>query len=152
MKTKAAPAPEAQRYPSAPTAEEFDALLDYLGDQREQALARVDRLKVKKRELETEIHAAEADAERVEVYVFTQLERLGLDATEGEEFQSRLSWNSRVSFEVLGDPAKLPPKLRKVKYSLDDKAALAAHAAGTLPKMVKATLGRHVRIERVRTA
>lgn len=53
---------------------------------------------------------------------------------------------SRPSFAVLGDAAELPTGLQKVTVALDDRAALEAWKAGTLPAGVRAAVSRYVRV------
>jgi hypothetical protein len=136
-------------FPTSPSVDVLEAKLDDWAELHEQAQRRAAKLRAEKKALELSIRVEEDLADRIEQYLQTQLRRCDVESIDAEAFRARLQQNSRPSFEVLGDAKKLPAAFRVEKYSLNDKAALAAWAAKKLPKCVKATLGTHVRIERV---
>lgn len=149
MSTKTASAPKAPRYPSAPGKAQLCELVDQLGEERDSAAKLADKLREKKKALESEIRALVERQEEILAYVKKHVERLGLGEARGERYRAWTQDNTRPSFTLSCKAAELPEDLRKITYGLDDAAALVAYNRGQLPDLITATVGSHARLEPV---
>lgn len=85
-------------------------------------------------------------ADRLQAYLKSTLEALGVERVEGRFFQASIQKTGRPSIRWDGDREAIPEGYRRVSVAPDLNAAQEAYAAGVLPEGFVATFSTSLRI------